>query len=160
MIIFINGSINSGKSTVAKILAEKIGKMAVVEIDALREFINWLPIDKAIPINLKNAVSVIRNFLEDNINVIVPYPLSKDNYEFFLNNLSDYKESIYVFTLSPRLEIVLKNRGSRELSDFEKERIKYHYSIGIQNPDFGVIINNSNEAPEETAENILRTIKK
>lgn len=159
MIIFINGSINSGKSTVAKLLAEKIGKVAVVEIDALREFINWLPSDEAIPINLKNAVSVIKNFLKDGINVIVPYPLSKDNYEFFVNNLNEYKESIYVFTLNPKLEVALKNRGSRELSDFEKKRIQYHYSIDIHNPDFGIIIDNSNETPEETRDKIFQNLR-
>ena len=64
MIIFISGSINSGKSTVAKILAEKIPRVANIEIDSLRSFISWLEIDKAIPINLENAISVIHNFVK------------------------------------------------------------------------------------------------
>lgn len=44
MIIFLNGSINSGKSTVAKILANNISDVALVEIDALRFMIDWMPI--------------------------------------------------------------------------------------------------------------------
>ncbi len=40
MIIFINGSINAGKTTIAKILAEKIPQTANVEIDELRNFID------------------------------------------------------------------------------------------------------------------------
>lgn len=158
MIIFINGSINSGKSTVAKILADKLGKTALVEIDNLRAFIEWMPLDQAISISLDNAVSVIKNFVKSNINVIVPYPVSNKNYEYIIKELEKYKDIIEVFTLSPKLEVVLKNRGTRELSDFEKERIKYHYSIGIQNPDFGAIIDNSNETPNETAEKILRIV--
>lgn len=39
MIIFINGSINSGKTTVAKILAREFSNIALVEIDSLREMI-------------------------------------------------------------------------------------------------------------------------
>lgn len=160
MIIFINGSINSGKSTVAKILADEMGKVALVEIDNLGEFINWMPINEAIPINLKNAAGVIKNFTEADIDVIVPYPLSRANYEYFLGNLKESCDKIYTFTLSPRLEVVLKNRGSRELNDWEVNRIKYHYDIGIQNPDFGVVIDNSDESPSETVKRIIKIISK
>ena len=72
MIIFLNGSINAGKSTVAKLLAKELPNTALIEIDTLREMISWMPIDKAIPLNLKNAVSVIRNFAEEGLDVIVP----------------------------------------------------------------------------------------
>ena len=44
MIIFLNGSINSGKSTIAKLLVKAMPNAAIVEIDALREMINWMPI--------------------------------------------------------------------------------------------------------------------
>jgi deoxyadenosine/deoxycytidine kinase len=35
MVIFINASINSGKTTVARLLTHKIPRTALVEIDAL-----------------------------------------------------------------------------------------------------------------------------
>lgn len=62
MIIFINGLINAGKSVVSKLLAQKMQKAALIEIDRLRDFIDWMPIDLAVPINLENGLSVIRNF--------------------------------------------------------------------------------------------------
>ncbi|MEI6835546.1 MAG: hypothetical protein WCK59_01820 [Candidatus Falkowbacteria bacterium] len=158
MIIFINGSINSGKSTVAKLVADSLGNTALLEIDSLREFISWLPIKQAIPLNLINAVSVINNFLKNKIDVIVPYPLSQANYDFFLQELKDYQSSIFAFTLSPKLEVALSNRGTRNLDEAEKERIKYHYSIGIPKPDFGIILDNSLETPEVTAAKILKII--
>lgn len=154
MIIFINGSINSGKSTVAKLLAEKIKDTAVVEVDRFHEFIPWMPVAESVLINLENAVLVIRNFYKRGFNVIVPYPLSKRNYEYLMEELKDIAENISIFTLNPELEEVLKNRGSRELTEAEKERIKYHYSMGINNPTFGKVINNTKQTPEETAENI------
>jgi len=159
MIIFINGSINAGKSTVAKILANKLTNVALIEIDALREMIEWMPIDKAVPINLENAVSVIKNFVHSGIDVIVPYPLSQKNHEYMVENLKDLKIKIYLFTLAPKIEKTLTNRGTRELNDWERERIKHHYNIGIHNPNFGEIIDNSTQTPEETAEIILNKIK-
>ncbi len=158
MIIFLNGSINSGKTTIANILAKKNSNTALLEIDTLRQMINWMPIDKAVPINLENVVSLIRNFSNKKFNVIVPYPLSQKNHDYVMNELKDINTKIFVFTLSPKLEKALTNRGNRELDDWEVERIKYHYNIGIHNPIFGEIIDNTEQTPEETANYILRKI--
>lgn len=158
MIVFLNGSINAGKSTVAKILAKKLPGAALLEIDAFHEMIEWMPIDKAVPINLENALSVTKNFVKREINVIVPYPLSQKNYDFMLSGLKDIKTDIHVFTLAPKIEKVLENRGTRELDEQEKERIKYHYDIGIPNPTFGEIIDNSDQTPQETTDYILSKI--
>ncbi|MFA5961929.1 MAG: hypothetical protein WC848_04575 [Parcubacteria group bacterium] len=159
MIIFINGSINSGKSTIAKILAQEIKESAVVEIDSLSAFIEWMPIEEKIELNLENAVSVIKNFTKRKFDVIVPYPLSQKNYEYLTEKLKDDAE-ILVFTLNPKIEEASKNRGERELNEWEKERIKHHYSIGINNPAFGEVIDNTNQTPRETANVILSKLNK
>lgn len=158
MIIFLNGSINAGKSTIAKLLVKEIPNTALLEIDTLREMIDWMPIDQAVPINLENAVSVIRNFAARNFNVIVPYPLSQKNYDFVIGKLKDLDTEIHVFTLAPKLEKVLTNRGTRELDGSEKDRIKHHYDVGIHNPSFGEVIDNSEQTPAETAKIILNKI--
>lgn len=159
MIIFLNGSINSGKTTVAKLLAQKFLNTALVEVDSLREMIEWMPIDEAVPINLENVISVIKNFSKRNLNVIVSYPLSQNNYDYVINELKDTNTKIYFFTLAPKLEKILTNRGDRELNDSEKERIKHHYDIGINTPSFGIVIDNTDQTPEETVEEILKSIK-
>ena len=158
MIIFINGSINSGKSTISKLLQKDLENTAIVEIDTLRAFIEWMPLKEAIPINLKNTVSVIKNFISKEMNVIVPYPLSKENHQYFMKNLESLTK-LYFVTLSPDIVNVLKNKGNRSLDDWEVNRIKYHYKIGINNPDFGKIIDNSNQTPEETTEIISEYIR-
>ena len=134
MLIFLNGSINAGKSTIAKLLASRIPNTALVEIDAFHEMIEWMPIEQAVPLNLQNAVSTIRNFAKQNLNVIVPYPLSQKNYEYMTAQLADIDCSKFFFTLAPRLEKALTNRGTRELDDAEKDRIKHHYNIGAAGP--------------------------
>jgi gluconate kinase len=154
MIIFISGSINSGKSTIAKILAEKIKNSAVIEVDNLREFINFMSLEEAIPLNLENTISLIKNFNARGLNCIIPYPLSQNNHDFLINNLNDIKD-VYFFALNPAKSVALSNRGNRELNEQEKERIEHHYSIGINAPDFAQIIDNSNLSPEETVLTII-----
>jgi hypothetical protein len=158
MIIFLNGSINAGKSTVAKLIAKNMDNIALLEIDVFHEMIGWIPIDQAVPLNLENAVSVISNFVKRGLNVIVPYPLSQKNYGYMVGNLKETNTKIYFFTLAPKLEKTLTNRGTRELTDQEKDRIKHHYNIGISNPTFGEIIDNSDQTPQETADYILSKI--
>ncbi len=158
MIIFLNGSINAGKSTVAKILAKEMVNVALLEIDVFHEIIEWMPIDQAVPLNLENAVSVIKNFVKREIQIVVPYPLSQKNYDYFVNELKELNTTILVFTLAPKIEKSLTNRGTRELNDWERERIKHHYDIGIVNPAFGEIIDNSEQTPQETADYILSKI--
>jgi adenylate kinase family enzyme len=159
MIIFINGSINSGKSTVSKLLVKELPTTALIEIDAFHEMIEWMPIDEAITLNLENALTVIRNFLYKGLNIIVPYPLSQKNYDYFITGLKNEDTQTYVFTLAPRLEKTLTNRGTRELTDWERKRIQHHYDIGIHKPNFGEIIDNSDQTPEETVKIILSKIK-
>ncbi len=158
MIIFINGSINSGKSTVSKILAKRLNNTVILEIDVLRKFIHWLPLEKSIPINLENTCLLIKNFVKHNMNVIVPYPISQKNYDLIMKHLNKLKTKIYFFTLDPSVNIALTNRGNRKLSVWEKNRIKHHYKIGIHKPSFGEIINNSNDKPETTAEKIINKL--
>ena len=159
MIIFINGSINSGKSTVSKILAKELPNFALIEIDALREMINCMPLEKAIPINLENAISLIQNFSGKGLDTIVVYPLSQKNYDYIISKIKDLNEQIYCFTLAPKIEKALSNRGTRDLNDWEMERIKHHYDIGIHAPAFGEVIDNSEQTPEETVKIILDKIK-
>lgn len=159
MIIFINGSINSGKSTVAKILAKELPDVALIEIDTLREMINCMPLEEAIPINLENAISLIENFSRKGLDIIVVYPLSQKNYDYITSKIKDLNEQIYCFTLAPKLKKALTNRGTRDLNEWEIGRIKHHYEIGIHIPTFGEVIDNSEQSPEETAKIILGKIK-
>jgi len=154
MIVFINGSINSGKTTIAKLLKSKIPKTAHIEVDDLRALIDWIPLEESIPISLQNTASLINNLTANGINVIISYPMDKHDYGAVFNSLKG-KHDIHFFTLNPKLEIALSNRGGRELTEWETERIKFHYKEGINKPGFGINIDNTTQTPEETAVKIM-----
>lgn len=159
MIIFINGSINAGKSTIAKLLTERIPQTANVEIDALRNFIGWQELDKAIPINLDNAISIIRNFHKNGYNVVIPYPLSENNYKYIQEWLQDISNELYFFTLVPTIKKAQTSTQERKISEEEYKRIQYHYDIGIPSPSFWKTIDNTLQTPEETCNEILVSLK-
>ncbi len=158
MIIILNGPINSGKTTVAKILWNKIPNTAHIEVDKLREFIEWMPGEKAFPLSIENAVLVTKNFIKKGLNVIFTYPLDKEDYQSIIDCLKDYSTKIYTFTFNPNINKTLTDRGNRELTEKERNRIKYHYQIGLNKPSFGIVIDNTNQTPEETAEYIFNKV--
>ena len=158
MIILISGSINSGKSTVSKLLVELMPKTAHIEVDRLREFIRCLPLEESIPISLENAAFIAKNFSRIGLNMVIDYPLGEEDYEYLVNNLNATAEAIHMFVLAPDVSVALANRGDRELEPRERERIREQHSNGRHKLKFGEIIDNSNQTPEETANVILGRI--
>jgi len=158
MIIFINGSINSGKSTIGKLLIKSLPNTALVEFDSIRAMFEWMPLEKAISITIDLGINLIKDFVKHNMSVVVPYPTSEQGYKLITERLSDLNQKIYFFTLAPKLEEILKDRGTRKLNEWEEGRIKHHYNIGIHNPSFGIIVDNTKQTPEETVKEILTKI--
>lgn len=158
MIIWINGSINSGKTTIAKLLGTQFEKPAVIEIDEIRNFISSTELSKAIPINLENTMMITKNFLRHGYTVIIPYPLSENNKEYINDQISGLGIKLMIFSLAPKLEIALSNRGTRKLNNWERDRIKYHYETGVPELSDSIKIDNSDETPEETVSRIMKLL--
>jgi chloramphenicol 3-O-phosphotransferase len=76
MVIWLNGAINSGKTATAKALQKLVPRTAHVEVDSLNAFIDWMPLQESIPIDLDNAVAVATVFFSHRLNVVVTYPLN------------------------------------------------------------------------------------
>jgi hypothetical protein len=152
-VILLNGSINAGKTTVARALCHALPRTAHVEVDALHDFIEWMPLEESIPLNLQNAAAVATNFLAYGLNVVISYPLNPRDYDYLTTQLLQYP--IHCFTLSPRLEVAQQNRGTRELTPWERERVAFHYESGIATPPFGITIDNSDLSVEKTVQDIL-----
>jgi len=158
MIIILNGSINAGKSTIAKLLAQKLPNSVIVEPDDFDKE-SGLSLDKRFRRNLEEALVVVKTETRAGRNCIVPYPLSQHSYDFVVNELRDLNQKIFAFTLNPGLEVASGNRGARELTKWERDRVKVHHDTGIHQPKFGVIIENNHQTPEETAEEIFEILK-
>jgi chloramphenicol 3-O-phosphotransferase len=152
--IWLNGAINSGKTATAKALQTLVPRTAHVEVDSLNAFIDWMPLEDSIPIDLENAVAVANVFLAYGLNVVVTYPLSTACYARIADRLT---LPLRLFTLRPPLETCLQDRGRRSLSDWERQRIAYHYNGGID-LDIGIAIDNSSMTAAECAARILAQI--
>jgi adenylate kinase family enzyme len=158
MIILLNGCINSGKTTVAEAIVKRAAGFAHIEVDSLRYFIRWMPLEKTIRLNLKNAIAIAKNFNDESISSIISYPLSKSDFKFIKGLLSNCSIELHAITLYPGIEKLKTNRGARELTEWELERIEQLYDMGMANPDFGTIIDNSSQSVGETVDCVLNLV--
>lgn len=150
MIVLINGPINTGKTTVGRLLASVLPRTAHVEVDALREFIASVPLAEAMPINLENAACVTANLVRRGFNVVLTYPLGDDDHAYLLDQFAPLDAPIHTFTLGPSLEVALRDRGGRRLTPHERHRIRQQYAAGRHTPPFGVRVDTGTLSPQET----------
>jgi hypothetical protein len=131
-------------------------RTAHVEVDSLREFIAWMPLEESIPINLENAVAVAKILLGHGLRVVLSYPLRSEDYQWLL---AQFECKLHIFTLRPALAVSQSQRGARVLSEWEVARIAYHYTTEGANPNLGWVIDNTQMTPEETARAIIGQLR-
>lgn len=153
--IWISGSINSGKTTVSKVLSKELN-MVVIELDTFSEFTKqFMDYNDYIKLNYKISPEIVRVYNKQGYGVIVVYPISeKKNSE-----LKNCGLNFTFFTVDPGLEVALTDRGERRLNDWERERILHHYNNGVHNLSFGIRIDTKNLTPVETATKIISYLK-
>ena len=150
MLIYINGSISSGKSTVGRLLAETLPKTVHVEVDELRHFARCLSLADACPFCVEDATTLARNWLSRGFNVVVTWPISHRDYAVFERKAAVAGVSVHAFTLRPPLEVATSNRGGRQLSERERSRIREQYRMPHIDPGIGTVVDNSLQTPAET----------
>lgn len=160
MIIILNGPINSGKTTVAKILWELIPNLAHIEIDKIREFIDWMENKPSWELSFSTALTVAKEFLKKDLNVLITYHISDKGYKQIKECLEPIDKDIFAFTLLPPIHKTLTNRGTRELNQWEIQRIKETYEKEKHKVLYGETIDNSTQTPQETADYIFNKVKK
>lgn len=155
MLVFISGSINSGKTTTSKLLAKKLGAK-FVNVDDLNDRIPNFNLATDLDKSMDLAIAEINKHLAMGSTVVANYVLRKKDWRRLQEEVNT--PDIYVVTLSPKLEIAQSKRGDRTLTEWEIARIKYHYDTGVASPEFGHIIDNSDISAEETVNKILTII--
>ena len=158
MILLLNGSINAGKTTIAKSIVERSINFAHIEVDALRDFVRWMPLEETIELNIKNAVAIAKNFHEKNINSVISYPLSEDSFNYINELLLNSSIEVHAVALYPGIDQLKTNRGMRQLTDWEVQRIDVLHEMGLTKPCFGSIIDNSEQTIEETTDSVLKVV--
>ena len=164
-IININGPVNAGKSTVSKLLKDKLSAALFIEVDDLlsdeeQEFLG-LSLQAGWKERTRRLAEIIEKEKTKGTyeNIIFAYPITADLYREW-KSFEDSKTVFVNITLAPKLEICLQNRGQRELDEWEINRIKEMYREGCQNPSFSdLIIDNGTGTPKETVEIIMNYLQ-
>lgn len=160
-IININGPINSGKSTISKLLVKTLPQALFIEVDELLsdEEQEMLGLSRQEGwqerTNRLNTKILQEKAKQQYQNIIFAYPITNKTYAEW-KQWEDENTKFINITLAPKLEVCLQNRGKRELEESEKNRIKEMYKEGYHNPAFAdLIIDNSTQTPEQTLQQIL-----
>lgn len=152
MLVFISGSINSGKTTTARALAEKLNADCI-NVDDLNDTIPNFNLATDLDKSMDLAIAQINKSLAHGRAVVANYVVRQQDYERFADEINTPCQ--YVITLAPRLEVAQNRRGDRALTNWEIQRIRHHYDTGIASPTFGYIIDNSDISIEQTVDKVL-----
>jgi len=162
-IINIGGPPNAGKSTVSKILNKRLPNSIFIEVDDLLSDAehNALPDMKTrIAAHLARLYEQLEKLVaEDKYDyVLFAYPMGMTCWNR-VNEIAGDKAKFIVVTLSPKMAICQTNRGTRELTTQEVKRIAEMYAEGRNAfPKSDIIIDNTNQTPEQTAKEIAAFI--
>lgn len=158
--IWISGSVNSGKSTVAAVLNEQIKKSVNIECDALRHFATHENLDNVIDFILEDSIDLAKKWSERGYLPIITWPVYGEG----LNKMISYSKKLsiepVIINLIPSKETAKHNRGERELTEKEINRIEYLYETeNIGNPLMGYSIENTNQSVDETVKEVMNYIE-
>lgn len=156
MLVFISGSINSGKTTTSKILTERLG-WAYINVDDLTDEVDGFNIYTHLDLAMDLAIEAINTALAHGKDVVANFVVRKEDYERIKHEI--HTQPQVFITLSPGLKIAQSQRGDRILTEWEIKRIKAHHDEGIAAPEYGYIIDNSSLSPEETVDKIMQIVE-
>lgn len=157
MLVFISGSINSGKTSTSRALAERLGAV-LINVDDLNDTIPNFNLATDLDKSMDLAIREINKNISEGRDVVANYVVRQKDYDRFENEIN--AKDRHVITLAPRLEAAQGKRGDRVLSEWEIQRVKHHYDSGIASPLFGYIIDNSDISINQTVDKILEIISK
>ncbi len=157
MLIFISGTINAGKTTTAKLLAEKLG-WPFINVDDITDQIEGFDIYTHLDVAMDAAITAINAATAEKNNVVANFVARKEDYIRLEHEIHTHPQ-IFI-TLSPGLKVAQSQRGDRVLTDWEIKRIKAHHVDGLASPDYGYIVDNSRLSVEVTVEEIMSIVTK
>ncbi len=166
LILNINGPINSGKSTVSKLLVNMLLHAVFIEVDDLLSDDEQKKLGLTMQggwgerLNRLDKIISMQKKQQQYETIIFAYPMTENLYHRWSAHVDKNTRFIAV-TLAPSLEKCLTNRGSRILTDWEIGRIREMYNENYHRPiNADLIINNDGQTPHQTAQQIADYITK
>lgn len=166
LILNVNGPINSGKSTVSKLLVQMLPHAVFIEVDDLLLDDEEKKLGLTMQAGWGERLNRLDRIIADQKNqlqyetIIFAYPMTENLYRRWSAHIDKNTRFIAV-TLAPSLEKCLTNRGTRTLTDWEIGRIREMYNENYHRPiNSDLIINNDGQTPHQTAKQIVDYVTK
>lgn len=155
IVICLNGPINAGKSTIGGVLAGMLPDAEFIEGDdhGIPEGVPFQEmIERATAWLAGRIGETQRSFL------VIAYPLRPEDFILLQEASAKRGARLFVVTLAPPMELVLKDRGERKLDDEERARIREMYEEGYASRDFSDMIVTDVQSPDAMARRIRMKI--
>lgn len=114
-IYIISGPCGVGKSTISKALAQEMEKVVLLEGDKIHSMFvgkEQPPWEEQLSIVWNNILSLTKNFIENNLNVIIDYVVESE-LEWFCKHISELNVKIYYFVLRADKDILIRRLNKR-----------------------------------------------
>jgi len=149
LVIVINGTINSGKSTIGQRLAGRLPHTRFIEGDD-HGVASSAPFEQMLDLAIGRLAQLIREARE---HLVIAYPLRMRDYKRLAEVSAAHGHSLMVVTLAPPQRVALSQRGDRLLGDDERRRIIRMYEEGYHNRPFtDVMVTGNPSIPDVLAQ--------
>ena len=160
ILLNINGPINSGKTTVSRILEKLLPDSLFIEVDNLLTDEEEKQLGLSMEDGWRERVNRLERLIfqekksKKHRIVFFAYPIGREYYDRW-KSYEDEQTRFFNVTLSPAKEECLR-RGGDDMSQWEHDRILEMYEEGCHNPEFSdLLIHNDDQTPEQTAQVVL-----
>lgn len=151
IVLCINGAINTGKTTVGRLLAARIPGACFVDGDDHDR--HGSALDLVIEAGVERLVAAIGEYAGRAGVLVLAYPLREPDYSRLRAAAGVVGAEIRCVTLAPSMEVALSRRGERRLSEAERARVREMYAEGYAGRGFsGLVVDSSDLSVEETVE--------
>ncbi|VWC15180.1 shikimate kinase [Burkholderia aenigmatica] len=155
-VIHLNGPINSGKTTIGLALARVLPDARFIDGDD-HDAPEDAPFDVQWAIALERLVTQIAIARERHL--VIAYPIGETVFERLRAACDARDARLFVVTLAPPEAVASSNRGSRALTDWERQRVAEMYREGYAARAFSdCVIDTSKASADACAREIAQGV--
>lgn len=165
-IVILTGPAGAGKSTVGKILANKLENSVVVSTDELRHFVKRgyvVPWQKEgrfqLNLGAENACLLAKNFYKNGFNVFLDDVICLEERMNIYKKLLKKEKPIFIVLL-PAKDVLSKRDLERGEWAMKEKALRHHdlFSEFIKKEKKLIVIDSSQQTPEETTNIIMEKL--
>lgn len=157
IVIHLNGPINSGKTTIGRALARLLPDARFIDGDD-----HDAPVDA--PFDVQWAIALTRLVTQvaqaNERHLVTAYPIGEAEFERLRAACDARDARLFVVTLAPPEAIASSDRGTRALTDWERQRIAEMYREGYAARAFSdCVIDTSKASADACALEIVHNVR-